>query len=274
MRLSEQDAKQFFDLMWALQYFVNCKLQIHTDVNSVDEYVACDAEEKNVVRKALYGNMELVDSFVQENPQKFSEEELSIVSNWKNFINGSFYIERFIKRYAVFIRENDVYGVQGLLQSIDELVHRSQLPYYVQAVLLPFKGEIVYDGIFEGYNIHFGGGIKRDLKEIYMVAKQNNRIVESLEPIREVSLMKKPGKPLKDWKSELDKISEEAKSLRGTSGSHAICGPAFSLIKASIEFAQTAIADTGDLGNIHKSVRKAQRALNKCCTVLEREENE
>ncbi len=169
MKLSEQDAKLFVELMWALQYFVNQKLKILTEVKSLDDYAECSAEKKVEVRKALYADIKLIDSFVQENPQNFSKEKLSIVSNWKNYIEGDFHIERVLKRYTVFIKGADVYGVLGLYQGFDELVHRSQLPLYVQTVLLPFKGKIVYDGFFQAYNIYFGGGIKRALRKSNMV---------------------------------------------------------------------------------------------------------
>ena len=182
MKLSENDAKLFFDLMWALQYFVNQKLNILTNIKSIDAYAKCPPEEKIEVRQALYSDTKLIDAFVQQNPQNFSEENLSIISSWKNVIEGDFYIERFLKKYAIFIENSEVYGVLGLHQGFDELVHRTRLPHYVHAVLLPFKGQIVYDGLFQSYNIHFGGGIKRQLKESYMRAKQNNRIIESLDP--------------------------------------------------------------------------------------------
>jgi hypothetical protein len=93
MKLSKQDANLFFDLMWALQYFVNQKLKILSGVKNLDDYIDCSTEEKNEVRKALYADTKLIDSFVQENPQNFSEKKLSMISNWKNFIEGDFHIE-------------------------------------------------------------------------------------------------------------------------------------------------------------------------------------
>ena len=84
-----------------------------------------------------------------------------------------------------------MYGVLGLFQGFDEVVPRSHLPLYIQTVLLPFKEKIVYDGLFRTYNIYFGGGIKRSLKESYMRAKQNNRIIESFEPTKKGSQNKK-----------------------------------------------------------------------------------
>lgn len=276
MRLSEHDAKLFFDLMWALQYFVNQKLKIHTNIKSLDGYAKCSSEEKFEVRKALYADKKLIDSFIQENPQNFSEEKLSIVSNWKNFIEGDFHIERILKRYTVFIKGSDVYGVLGLYQGFDELVHRSHLPLYVQTVLLPFKEKIVYDGLFQAYNIYFGGGIKRDLKESYMKAKQNNRIIESLDPTQKGTQKgtqkKKLSKPFKNWLPELNELAGKAKKLRGSSEHPAIYSPAFSLVKASIEFAQLSVSDSDDLDHLYKSLRKVERALSKSNTVLNRDE--
>ncbi|OEU49771.1 MAG: hypothetical protein BA861_08485 [Desulfobacterales bacterium S3730MH5] len=272
MKIFEQDAKLFFDLMWALQFFANQKLKILTNVKSLDDYAECSAEEKFEVRKALYGDTKLIASFVQENPENFSEEKLSIVSDWKNFIEGGFHIERFLKRYAVFIKDADVYGVMGLYQGFDELVDRSQLPLYVQTVLLPFKGKIVYDGFFQVYNVHFGGGIKRGLRESYMTAKQNSRIIESFEPTQKGTQKKKPSKPLINWMPELNELAGKAKKLRGSSEHPAIYGLAFSLVKASIEFAQIAVSDSDDLAHLCKSLRKVERALSKSNTVLNREE--
>ena len=272
MKLSEQDAKLFFDLMWALQYFVNQKLKILKGVKSFADYAGCSTEVKFEVRKALYADTKLIDSFVQENPQNFPKMKLSVVSNWKNYVNGDFHIERFLKRYTVFIKGADVYGVLGLHQGFDELIHRSHLPLYVNTVLLPFKGKIVYDGLFQGYNFHFGAGIKRELKESYMRAKQNNRIIESLEPTQKGTQKKKPSKSLKSWGPELNELAGKAKKLRGSSEHPAIYSPAFSLVKASIEFAQLSVSETAELDHLYKSLRKVERALRRSTLVLNREE--
>jgi hypothetical protein len=272
MKLPEQDAKLFVNLIWALQYFVNQELKILTHVKSLDDYTVCSTEEKIEVRNALYADTKLIDYFIQKNPQNLSKENLSIVSNWKNYIKGDFHIERFLKRYAIFIKGADVYGVLGLNQGFDELIHRSRLPLYVQTVILPFKGKIVYDGLFQAYNFYFGGGIKRELKESYMRAKQNNRIIESLEATQEGTQRKKPSKPLKNWMPELNELADKAKKLHGSINHPAIYSPAFSLVKASIEFAQLAVSDSADLDHLYKSLRKAERALRKSNTVLNREE--
>lgn len=269
MKLSEKDAEHFFNLMLPLQYFVNQRLKIHKNVESLDDYINCTTEEKFQVRQALYSDKKLIDRFIQKNPHDFSEEDLSIVSGWKDFVEGSFHIERYLKKHAILIQSGDVYGVLGLYQGFDELVHKSHLPLYVQTVLLPFKGKVIYDGLFQPYNVYFGGGVKRDLKELYMRAKQNNRIIDSFDPVEGE---KKEAKVLKDWTPELKKLSTLANKLKGSADASAIQSPSFALIKTSIEFCQLAESNPEDLDNLYRMLKKVECALDKAYTVLERQE--
>jgi hypothetical protein len=267
MKLSEQDTKLFYQLMWALQFYVNQKLKIH-DIKCIDDYADSATDQKVKVRESLYENIELIDSFIQENPQNFSTENLAIISEWKKFIRGSFFIERLLNKYAVFMQEDKVYGVLGLSQSFDELTYNANLPLYIDTVLLPFKGKIIYDGLLGLQNIYFGGGIKRDLKETYIRARQNNRIIDSLEKPRLENQNKLEPKSLKNWQRELEDLACKAKNLKASIEHPAIYSPAFSLVKASIEYAQLAVSDANDQEDLHKALQKVRRALNKSSTVL------
>ena len=97
---------------------------------------------------------------------------------------GEFYVYRCLKKYTVFLTTREpvvAYGVLSLTDPLEELIgHR--LPHLCKAVLLPFKGRIVYDGMLAGYNVHFGGGIRRRLKESYDDAKRRMGIITSLPP--------------------------------------------------------------------------------------------
>ena len=94
MKLTTQDADLFFKLMWSLQSYVNLKLIIHPKIIMVEEYQKLPSSEKLSVRNALYDNIELIDEYLKDNPQNFSEEELEIVKSWKKFQRGDFFIER------------------------------------------------------------------------------------------------------------------------------------------------------------------------------------
>ncbi len=235
-----------------------------------------DQAPKIEVRTALYSNITIIDSYVEKNPQKLPADKLKIISAWKHFVQGDFYIERYLKRYAIFIENNTVYGVLGLQQSFDELIHRSRLPIYVQTVLLPFKGKVIYDGLFHANNIFFGGGIKKNLKESYMKAKQNNRIIESFDTATKNTPPKEANKnkSVEDWRPTLNELAKASKKLRGKATDPAVFSPAFSLIKDSIEFAQVAISDVNNQEEVYKALNKVRRTLNKLSTVISRQEYE
>jgi hypothetical protein len=142
----------------------------------------CSLEEKVKVRNALYENIGLIDSFVQDNPFGFSSEELEIVKSWKHFVSGNFYLVRFLSNYAVFLDTGDpprVYGVLGITNTIDEKCGDS-VPILVNTFLLPFKGKIIYDGFLGFHNIHFGSGIRKNLNRSYQESKARLGIITSL----------------------------------------------------------------------------------------------
>jgi hypothetical protein len=50
----------------------------------------------------------------------------------------------------------------------------------IETMLLPFKGQITYDGQCRYYNIYFGGGITRRLNDSYQLAKAQSGIITTL----------------------------------------------------------------------------------------------
>ncbi len=276
MKLSPDEVALYYKLMWPLQFYVNQKLNILPDVDSVEAYASgYDFEDKLPVRNALYENTELIDAFVGENPAQLTEDELAIVRGWKNFVAGDFYIERFLKKGAIFIHTGEppqVYIVLGLMDSLKEMFQYYQRPpILVKTILLPFKRRIIYDGLFQTYSIFFGGGIKGDLKEIYMAAKQNQRIIETLEPDRHAKQQEKARhKPTRDWGSEVDELVKAANKLKGSNVP--IQSEAFSLLKAGAALAQSAVHNPDDLDALWKLNKRVNRALRKLETALYRAE--
>ncbi len=271
MKLSEEDAKLYWQLMWALLMFVNRRRKIIPDVDSAKAYVLLPHEEKTKIRNTLYANIDIIDAFVKENPDGFSEEELEIAAKWKDFVKDMFYIERYLKNHAIFISNSGVYAVKGISDGFDEMIPRNRLPYSVNAVLLPFKGKIIYDGVLPGYNIFFGGNLKKSLREDYMAAKQAGRIIETLAPDSE-SAQPKKAPPSKDWTPELESLMKIAKKLKGGADQHPINSPIFALIRAGIELGLSAAKDPEDIYDLYEFRNKTVRAINKVTTILERTE--
>ncbi len=272
MNLNTEEAELFFELTWALQFFVNRKKEIIPGIHSIQDFKELPQERRFLVREALYESPQLIDAYVAENPDQFDNERLEIIKQWKDFISDDFYIERYLKKYAIFIGANGkVYAVLALHQDFDEMFPRNYLPMYVKAVLLPFKGHVIYDGFLQSYNVHFGGGMKRSLKESYMRAKQNEKIIHTLEEdqITDHKTVKSEVRA-KDWSKELEQLRRIAKKLKGGAGQPVINSPVFSLVKASIELADHAVFDSSDVSALIKELRKVERATNKIETILYR----
>ncbi len=270
MKLSTEDAELFFNLIWSWQFFVNQKTNELPDVKSIDEYKVLSAEEKIMIRELCCSLPDLLDEYLTINPDNFDAEKLAIMAQWKQTVSGKFYIERYLKKHAIFISEDNekVYAVSGLHDGFDEMLHKSYLPLYCETSLLPFKGKLVYDGLLSSYNVHFGGGIKRSLKNVYMKAKQNGKIIDSFD--KKPKPVKKT--PHKSYTKEINALKRITKPLRGGANQPPLNSPTFSLLKAAVEVSEQSLNKSLDNGKIYAAIRKLDRARNKLLAVIDRME--
>ena len=266
MKLTTQEFDLFYKLIGSLQHFANQKLGIVPGIATMKQHVTLPSDERLKVRNALYEHPEIIDEYVKENPDGYGKDELEIVRSWKKFQRGEYFIERVLKSYAIFIGENKVYGVVGLRDEIEDVV--PYIPFYCRAVLLPFKGRIIYDGLLQGYKVSFGAGVKRELKEMYMAAKQQGRIIVSFDEAEQQKRGTEQKKKAKNWAPMLEKMAQEAKKLRSGRGEPAMHGPAFGVVRASIEFARIAVEDPENSEQLWKAFKRVERAMRKAEAVL------
>jgi hypothetical protein len=271
--LSQADAGLYFRLMWALQSYVNARLGLLPGIKSAAQYAAVGTDDKLKVREALWQHSDLLEAFVGNNPAGLSPEELRIVQGWQQRVMGDFYVLRFLKRYAVFLsadKAGRLFGVLGLYDRLEDVLGHHPLPIMVEAVLLPFKGRIIYDGLLSPYAITFGPGIRGDLNEIYQRARQQDSIVESLEPDAPTRPPARAHKPKRDWLPVLDGLVATAEQLR--QAETVVQTRAFGVLKASARLAQAAARDPDDLDELYELARRTQVALRQLETALSRAE--
>ncbi|MCC7550419.1 MAG: hypothetical protein KO316_02810 [Methanobacterium sp.] len=188
LKLSQEDVKLFYKLYHSLWLFAVKELDIALQVNSPDEFISLPYELVLPIREELYENPGLIDSFIIENPFKFTANQLEIVESWKNFIVGEFLVFRYLKKYTIFLDVDDqpkAYGVLSLNSSFEEMLG-NELPVMVKAVLLPFKNKIIYDGILIWNQVRFSGNIRKSFNDFYQEAKFKYGIITSL-PLPEES---------------------------------------------------------------------------------------
>ncbi len=183
MLLELQDVEQFFRLHRTLMLFVNQRLKVIPDnLATPEEFAAMSPEVRLKVRDAWLANVDLIESFVAENAARLPDDELDIVRSWRHLVTGEFYVFRKLKKYTVFLstdKQAIAYGVLALSQPFEDLIG-PYLPVLTETVLLPFKDQIVYDGLMSSYRISFGPGIRRSLNESFKAAKMRHGIVTSL----------------------------------------------------------------------------------------------
>lgn len=184
MRLSENETREFHELYDPLLAFANEELNVlegkmGPDSTQWEQYI----EELAKVRDELYENVGVFDEFINENPERLGPEQLEIVRKWRrHFLRGKFFIVKYLKKYTVFLSFDDTpkaYGVLSQTTDLEEMFQGTS-PLAVEAVLLPFKGRIVYDGLITPYRVSFGGEISKDINADYQEAKHRFGIIESL----------------------------------------------------------------------------------------------
>ena len=265
MTLDVDDGKLFFELMWKLQFFVNQQRGFHAHISSRTEYADLPTEKKLKARDALWEDPGLIAAYVQANPDTLPPDQLQIVEKWQGFVKNTFFILRHLKKGSIFIGKDDrVYAVHGILDPLEEVIPSYALPQMVEAILLPFKGRIVYDGLLSGYSIHFGGGIRSNLNQTYMAAKENGRIITSLEPD-----LATPSR-VELRKSIAPQLEEVAESLAKVKGESPLQKSALALARASIDLSLAQEKGILVSAEVEKRARKIFRESGRLLEMLER----
>ncbi len=276
MNLSPEDTQLFYKLHWSLLAYANQHLKIMPPIASFEEIGQPPIEQVAQLRNALHDNFDLLEQFVAENPPGFSPQELTIVASWRHCVRGDFYILRYLKPYAVFLSGQEpthLYGVLGLVDPLEVVLHGAPLPLLVQATLLPFRDGIIYDGIMNFYSIFFGGGIRGNLNETYSRLKEREGIIEQLvgpsgEPQIRTSLARKAlAKPAPDWRPALDEIVAQVEKMRQTDTK--LQGAAFGLLRAAASLAQATLHDKDAEEAAARHLRPVRTALTRLERLLD-----
>lgn len=278
MNLAAEDAQLFFKLFLALLAYTNRQLRVVEDIATVSDIQKISktgTASTMKIRDALYAHPEMFDRFIAENPDGFAPEELTLVASWKHRVSDEFYLMRYLKKYAVFMpakKSDHLYGVLGLFDPIEVVVHGQPLPVLLKATLLPFKGQIIYDGIVAPYTVHFGKGIRTDLDVIFRRLKQKEGIVEQLSgadgKAQILTNLKTPTQPAPDWKPTIDELVTQADKMRRADTPEQTA--ALGLLRAAAHLAQTAYDQPNAVSSNLKPVR---RALNRLESLLDEEDS-
>jgi hypothetical protein len=221
MLISPEEAELFFALYPSVIGFAAGRSGGIEGIRDAGTFKSAPNESKAQARNHLLNNIQLIKDYMEENPDGFRERELGYMSDWSLFMQGDFFAVQDLKKYTVFLAARDsakAYGVLGLTDKIADMLPPT-LPILIKAVLLPWKGQIIWDGLFTIYNISFGSGIRGSIRESYRQAKVAG-IITSLDPNwkpTKPTLTKKPKTPTihRFLKKKCPKTVEEFKQKYG-----------------------------------------------------------
>lgn len=180
MILSKRDSRRFYNIWFNLLDHVNEKLQMDPERTDLAHAESVDPAAIQPIRDRLWEDVSLVQSFVNENPGGLSDEDLAVAESWKTRVTGKFILLKHLKRQSIFLSEEKVYGVIGIVSPFEEMFPADALPIMMKAVLIPFEGKIIYDSLLLPYSIHFGGGIRKRFREDYRRLKEKDGVITSL----------------------------------------------------------------------------------------------
>jgi len=185
-QLSKESEQRFLDLYAHLLVYVNDRFDVIEEIETVADLEQHYTDELLPLRNTLYNESttDLIEDFVEQNPADLSEADLEQVAAWTDFVAGEFVVVRYRADEAIFLDWTEspkAYAVRPARLPFADLWDESALPVPVSSVaLLPFEGEIVYDGWVGVKNIIFGGSLSADIDNEYEEAKHRFGIIDSL----------------------------------------------------------------------------------------------
>ena len=178
MQLEYFDAVLFFQLWFPLLDFVNRKHRVLPGRKTIAQRMGTNNRDLKTVADYLWSHTDVIDEYLATN--MLPDEYAQIVSGWKQRKQGRFILTRHLDTGSVFISEEDseVYLVKGLFSTWGEMLGRP--PVMLDAVLIPFLGSIISDGLVIAHQMDFDREAVEGFRKVYRNAKENNAIHMSI----------------------------------------------------------------------------------------------
>jgi len=156
--ISKKDADLFYKLYLALLEYTNNKYHINKKLKKIYKKQNINpAELINIIDKLWESPTLIIDDFIKDNQYKFNQEELSIIEKFKLGQRDIFFLANYEEEYtAILSKEEKIYMIKGIRDNIDNIINYKDLPKPIITTLLPFKENIIYDGIINEFPIQLG----------------------------------------------------------------------------------------------------------------------
>lgn len=181
MTLPPEAAVEFINLHAEVMLFAGQESGNLPQTMTVEELMAMGPDVLIEYRDHLYKDLSVFDRYAAAIKGTVPDQWVEDLKGFKHYVKGQFFVMKYYKKYTVMMGDDQLYGVLGLTQPIEEVIPEWALPAMVETVLLPFRGHYVYDGLMATSNISFGRGMSASLNEDFQRLKAINGIIESRE---------------------------------------------------------------------------------------------
>lgn len=183
MTLTPEQALHFYQIWIPLLDYVNQKHRVDQSLIGMTSPEGLPIVSIKKIRDKLWSNRQLIDSYVQHNPNHLSDADLSILMGWKNAIADSFIVLRHLKSGSIFIPmsfTDAAYIVSGIYSPWDEMLRGAPLPQVIDAVLVPFENKIICDSVIAPYRVRLVGQMRSSMNDHYRALKASGRVFKTL----------------------------------------------------------------------------------------------
>ena len=183
--LSSEESSNFFRLFLPLLQAVNYNYEISDTLEDQLRAGRPSMRDLKEVAAALWEDTGILDEYIKAVSEQdgLSEEDRLVLESWKHPVSATFVLERHLSKGSIFINPETgkVYLVKGLTQKWSEMFPWAKPPIVLEAILIPFCGCIISDGLVAPLRVSLGPGYKESFKQQYLEAKQSGKIITSLD---------------------------------------------------------------------------------------------
>lgn len=169
-QLSSSECALFYETWYGLMGFVNERKKVISAVIKPVYPNPVSDEHIYKVREVLWENPALIDDYLDA--VALSDDKSELLKSWRDHHKrGMFFLVDYKPEYAVVIGSNEhkedrLYGIKGISRPLSDAMQR-ELPIQFETVLLPYKGNIIYDSFMSSMPIGFAEGAKKAFREMY-----------------------------------------------------------------------------------------------------------
>ena len=129
----------------------------------------------------LYGNSCIITDFLKRNPEHFTSDELDIIARFKTHVRGDYILINSTRDRALLLAlDGDpakAYAVLGLTDALIDVSPYGIGTYFTEVVLLPWKDEIIWDGLCSIKPVILGRNYLRSFTETYKEIERAGKVI-------------------------------------------------------------------------------------------------